>query len=73
MHLEKALNKAGPIYKRALAQAVDHGVPVDEAALVMTMFAIGALIGAVGDDAAERHLKEISEGLASLGHGQGGG
>jgi hypothetical protein len=64
--LDLALKRACPIYKRALSQAVDHGVDLDEAVLCMAIFAIGGMIAAEGADRAAQTLGDISAQFEAL-------
>lgn len=60
---DPSMRKACPIYERAIAQAVDHGVPIEDAALAMVVFSMGSLIGAIGPERASHRLGEISAAL----------
>ena len=64
--LDLALKRACPIYKRALAQAVDHGVDLDEAVLCMAIFAIGGMIASVGADKAAQQMGEMAAQFNAL-------
>ncbi len=62
--IDLALKRACPIYSRALAQAVDNGVELEDATMALAVFAIGALIGAVGAERAALHMGEIAAQIA---------